>query len=137
MESSDAAITGANFATHLRRIIAFVVDETNIFDRVAAYRELNVLLRLKDTEESVFNVQTNVSILLRLIADDLNKSASEARNWAMRTLSYLMFHDALVECFSSGEIERFVATLAQLTDSAQSEVHKSSSVAISLEFSIS
>nr|CCA15344.1 conserved hypothetical protein [Albugo laibachii Nc14] len=121
MESGDVVITGANFATHLRRIIAFVVDETNISDRVAAYKELNMLFRLRDTEESVFNVQTNLSILLRLIEDDLNKSASEVRQWAMRTVSYLMFHDALVECFSHDQIERWVAALAQLTDTARSE----------------
>lgn len=123
MERGNTVITEANFSTYLRHIIAYKFDETNISARIAAYRELDALFRMKDTEEIVQCVQNNLSILLRLIEADLSNETSEGRQWALRTLSYVTFHEALVEHISKNQRERFLTMLTQLIDAAGCEVH--------------
>ncbi|EEY69160.1 uncharacterized protein PITG_05359 [Phytophthora infestans T30-4] len=90
--------------------------------RIDAYLQLEDLLCLEDSEESVLELQRHVPSLLSEIRYDLqHKTLSDVLHAALRCLSYLMHHYSLAAAFSDEHMTFFLGELVHLLFSTQDQ----------------
>lgn len=93
--------------------------------RIDVYLELNQLLRVEDTLESVQALQTRLPALLQEFHHDLqHATVNDLLHVCLRTLSYFMYHRTLAATFTDAQVSIFLSDIISLLFSTQDEVRK-------------
>lgn len=91
-------------------------------ERVEAYLELNALLQVEDTAESVRALREALPHLLDEFKRDLEQAtARDVVHACLRTLSYFMYHRAMADAFPEPQASFFLSEIVRLLFSTQDE----------------
>ncbi|KAF1330225.1 hypothetical protein FI667_g5332, partial [Globisporangium splendens] len=90
--------------------------------RIDLYLELNQLLRVEDTPESVQALRARLPALLLEFHYDLqNATVNDLLHVCLRTLSYFMYHKTLAATFSDAQVAMFLSDIISLLFSTSDE----------------